>query len=326
MKAALYLLCMVWGLSLSAQKRFAGQPDFISPGELAIQLTSSYSKDRQKVEAIFRWITDNISYNTKSYGRSRTPVIYEEPDDTARVIKPLTERVAEMVLRRRMGVCDGYARLFKSLCDHAGIRSEIITGYARINWDRNKAKFRSNHKWNAVFIDSSWYLLDPTWASGFISYRGDEFIRDFDARYYLTPPEQFIRDHYPEDLSWTLMANPPVVAEFYYSPLRYSGFLRSGITSYLPEKGVLEVSVGDSIRFEFEANNVTKIYYVSDTLPTEPEPVLFDKMDRLDGFRRADYTYIVTPHSPEWLYVVCDGDVILRYKLNIRKTDNRTAR
>jgi hypothetical protein len=41
-------------------------------------------------------------------------------------------------------------------------------------------KFRSNHNWNAVYIDSAWYLLDVTWASGSLSYFGDAFIQHFD--------------------------------------------------------------------------------------------------------------------------------------------------
>ena len=324
MKVTLYLLCMIMGLSLSAQRKFASQADFISPADLAHQLTSSYTNDRQKVEAIFRWITDNISYNVRSLTKSKTPVIYEEPDDTSLVLKPLTERVAETVLRRRTAVCDGYSRLFKSLCDHAGIGSEIITGYARVNWDRGKIKFRSNHKWNAVLIDNTWYLADATWASGFITYRGDEFIHDYDGRYFLATPEQFVRDHYPEELSWTLMDKPPVVAEFYYSPLRYNGFIRSGITSYSPGKGILDASIGDSIRFEIEANNDKKIFYVSDTLPADSDN--FEEMDKLKGTKKSEYTYTVTNNSPEWLYAVCDGEIVLRYKLNIRKTDNRIAK
>src|SRR6185369_15894085 len=122
--------------------------------------------DLEKVRAIFRWITGHIDYNTTVLAKTRKAsfVDYEEPDDTSTVLKPLTERVAQIVLQKRKSVCEGYAKLFKSLCDHAGVRSEVICGYAKPNLDRQGLKFKTNHSWNAVFVDSSWHVLDVTWA------------------------------------------------------------------------------------------------------------------------------------------------------------------
>src|SRR5213594_3421564 len=145
--------------------------EFTSPVTLAKLLTASDTTGHQKVKSIFKWVTDNIAYNVKSFQNrirtSSTDYWLEEDDDTSAVLKPLNERVAEIVLKRRTAVCDGYARLFKTLCDYAGIRCEIITGYAKINTNRIGVQYRSNHKWNAVFIDSNWCLLDATWASGY---------------------------------------------------------------------------------------------------------------------------------------------------------------
>ena len=81
----------------------------------------------------------------------------------------LDERVARIVLKRKQTVCAGYARLFKTLCDFAGIKSEIITGYAKTNLMSSR-QFKCNHNWNAVLIDSNWYLLDATWASGYLKF------------------------------------------------------------------------------------------------------------------------------------------------------------
>src|SRR5437868_3019182 len=105
-----------------------------SPDSLAKELTAPYSTELEKVRSIFRWITEHISYNVMRF-QSR-PVVYhddgiESADDTCAVLKPLNIRVANIVLKRGVTVCEGYARLFKTLCDYAGIRSEIIDGYAR---------------------------------------------------------------------------------------------------------------------------------------------------------------------------------------------------
>ena len=59
--------------------------------------------------------------------KRKTDKIYSEPEDTSAELKPLVEHVAEIVLRRRTAVCDGYTKLFKALCDHAGVQNEIIS-------------------------------------------------------------------------------------------------------------------------------------------------------------------------------------------------------
>lgn len=296
-----------------------------APAILVKEITTPYETDREKVTAIFRWITDNITYNTRGFIRKKngSANYYEEPDDTGKVLKPLNQRVAETVLQRRRAVCDGYARLFKTLCDHAGVPSEIIMGYARTNGNSRRTKFGSNHTWNAVYIDSNWHLLDVTWASGFTNYKGDEFIRAYDNKYFLSPPGQFIADHYPEDIEWTLLKDPPALGEFNYAPFKYSGFIKSGVNSYLPAKGIIAASLGDSIRFEVETSNVFGLLAVSSTPPvdtiwSDDEPVII-------GGREKSYTYYITDPASEWLYVTCNGRIILRYKLNIRKPDDKIA-
>src|SRR6185503_5445561 len=263
------------------------------------------------------------SYNVRVAGRNKDSYIYEQPDDdTGMIIKPLNLRVAETVLRRKMAVCDGYARLFKTMCDNAGIPCEVVTGYARTGW--RASRFGSNHTWNAVYFDSAWHLLDVTWASGYTNYRGDEFTRRFDERYFLTPPELFVADHYPEDVRWTLLKEAPVLNEFNRAPLRYIGYIKTGIHSYSPERGIIEASIGDSIRFEADASvSQGLLEVVSGTQPIdtiwnddEPVPVIGKK---------KKVTYKITEQSGEWLYVVCNGYCILRYRLNIRKPENKTA-
>ncbi len=187
---------------------------------LSQKLTASCNTEAEKVRAIFRWITENISYNVRpSYNSSQALNPYSGDINDTGELKSLTERVADGVLKKKVAFCDGYARLFKTLCNYAGIKAEVITGYARTNINRIDRKFRSNHRWNAVLIDNNWRLLDATWASGYVNY-SSEFTQSYNEYYYLTPPEDFIRDHYPEDLTWTLLPSPPVLKEFQYTPFK----------------------------------------------------------------------------------------------------------
>jgi len=290
----------------------------ITTDSLAKQLIALGDTDLEKVRAIFRWITENIEYNTKIFNRNRKksfgPIYYEDADDSSAILKTLNERVAAKVLKKKIAVCDGYTRLFKTLCDHAGIRSEIITGYARTN--KPGARFGVNHSWNAVYLDSSWHLLDVTWASGFISY-SDEFIRRYDDFYFLTPPQQFIRDHYPEDLKWTLLTDPPAFREFYNGPFRYSFYIKSGITSYLPVKGIIETAVGDTIKIELTAKTIARNFFVTDEPVVDTLPLLSQPAQ--EAGEKLSFSYPVTSFGKEWLYVYYNDEVVMRYKLQAKK-------
>jgi transglutaminase/protease-like cytokinesis protein 3 len=293
------------------------------PDLLAQKLIATYTNDLQKVRAIFRWITENISYKTSSRFKRVSPIKsfhYHVEDDTG-ALKPLTIRVAENVLQKREAVCDGYSKLFKALCDAAGIRSEIIIGFAR-GHNRGGIKFRSNHSWNAVFIDSTWHLLDVTWASGFISLGGD-FIKYFDESYFLTPPKQFIQDHFPEDLQWTLLTDPPIIKEFHHSPFKHSAFIKHKILAYKPSEGIIEASAGDKLMFELEADEVKNELVVASGYISDSSLIsalwLFAKPNAIITGNKISYTFTVEDTTENWLHIIYKGDVVMRYKLRIRK-------
>ena len=282
---------------------------------LAKQLASLGKTDREKVRAIFRWITENIDYNVMPFGSKRNVArqFYKEPEDSTAALPPLNERVAAKVLKTGVAFCEGYSRLFKTLCDHAGIKAEIIYGYARTN---NNRKFAVNHAWNSVYIDSAWYLLDVTWASGVVSY-GNEYVRQYNDFYFLTSPAEFVKDHYPEDPQWTLLKDHPVYREFAQSPFRYSGYLKAGVNSYLPSKGVIEVAVGDSIFIELKAKKEIRNFFVSSS--AVPDTTLFTTLSPVPIGEKLVFKYNITDATGEWLYVFCNEELALRYKLNVKK-------
>ncbi len=103
-----------------------------TPDSLSFLLTSPYTTNIEKVRAIYSWMVQHISYNTGVYSPKSSFVKYPpNPWDTAAVWKSADEMTAQRVLHRRVAVCDGYSRLFKVLCNYAGINAEVITGYGR---------------------------------------------------------------------------------------------------------------------------------------------------------------------------------------------------
>lgn len=299
--------------------------DNLTPALLAKFLTGNITSERGKVQAIFSWITDHIGYKVRPLYRSRFLIQNTFDDTDTGALKPLNERVAEKVLDERMAFCDGYARLFTTLCTYAGIQSQVVTGYARLS-DEKGLKFRSNHSWNAVYLDSTWQLVDATWASGYITYAGDRFIKQYNDFYYLTPPEEFIRTHYPEDLQWSLLSDPPTLKEYENTPFRYTGFSRKNIQSFSPSKGIIEAFVGDTLTFELVTNDPDKYIRVTDSLAVDSVKLTqvnwweYPIPPYTSDHNKVYCNYVVTSSEPQWLSVVYNNDVVLRYRLKI-KTD-----
>ena len=120
------------------------------------------------------------------------------------------------------------------------------------------------------------------------------------------------------------MKEAPVLSEFNRAPLRYIGYIKTGIHSYSPEKGIIEASPGDSILFEADASVAQGLLEIIsgtqpiDTIWNDDEPVpIIGKKKRV--------TYKITENSGDWLYVVCNGRCILRYKLNLRRPEIKTT-
>lgn len=290
-----------------------------APEILTAELIAGCSTELEKVRAIFKWIANNISYHLKEQARTEWRASKQEdiiPDTGA--LKPLNERVSEAVLQKGSAVCEGYSRLFKTLCGYAGINCEVITGYARTT-----RRFASNHTWNAVMIGNKWELLDVTWASGYISWQKDHFIREFDEKYFLTPPDKFIEEHYPDNIHWTLLDNPPLLPEFRQSPYKQKTFIKYRIKSYSPSKGLIEASEGDTVRFVLESSDVARDRNIYSDLFPDTSVFKTDKSILLQpsdvAGNKTIYTYCVTSPGIEWLYLLYNDDVVLRYRLQLKK-------
>lgn len=311
----------------SAIDRYILTVDAKTPAALSKKLTEPFQTDAEKVRAIFRWITENIGYNTIVYQKPSRSLsgrsVFFEADDTSSLLPTLNEHVAQLVMQRRVAVCDGYARLFKILCDHAGIRSEIIYGYARTNYLRSGKRFLSNHTWNAVYINNAWHLLDATWASGYVTF-GNAYIKHYNEAYYLAPPQQFIEDHYPEFIYWSLLPSPPTLREFQYSPLKSQAYIKYRIQSFKPASGIIEAAVGDTLEFELETGEKVEKYFISanpyfevgilpqiSTMPYRSAPFIREG-------NKIRYRYVLSSSQTKQLHVVLNDRVILQYKVQVK--------
>lgn len=318
MKQCIWLCLLFTGFTASAQfnSRYAVanahalRIQHHRPDSLAYLLVQPFPGDTLlQVRALFRWITENISYNT-AYGKrgaQKPPAL-----PVNELFQTLDQRVAWQVLQRRTGVCEGYARLFKTLCDYAGIKCELVQGFVKNPWEGVSKKFTTNHTWNAVQLNRQWQQLDVTWASGYTSLNGQQFTRHLDENYFLGGSSRLFDTHYPEHFWWTPAHLGTLWAEYRFSPYRFTYFLTHRIQAFAPAMGIVEGRVGDTLQFSIKPQDETRTSYLTAN-PYDPAAIL----DRSAQFKRSGGSihlqYVLHTALPHWLYVVHNDDVVLRY-------------
>jgi len=240
---------------------------------LARYLTAPADSDLLKARAIFRWITDRITYDLDSFRAKKMP-----------------DFLPEAVLAARTSVCEGYARLFEALCKKSGVEVALIHGYGKtLGFVGPDGSNRISHTWNAVKLDGRWRLLDTTWAAGFVN--NGAFLKKLNDFYFLTPAREFIYTHLPTDSKWQLLDMPVSAEEFDRQPLVPPDLFRIGVTvdeveqrlhskSFLGfvktfvhtplitlRKGPLEGTLrkGTTYHFAMECPNVTALAFFSNS-------------------------------------------------------------
>jgi hypothetical protein len=172
--------------------------------ELA-ETIKSFSKGKSVVDhhwMIFYWIACNIGYDTVSYFSGK-----------------FDDQSAEGVFRTRKGVCAGYANLYKYLCNQLQMKCEIVSGYSKgYGFEyRKNPPVKTDHAWNAVEIDSHWYLMESTWGSGYLNTQ-NTFEQKMDTYYFLPRPNEMIYHHIPENHRWQLLRTRVELQEFMLMP------------------------------------------------------------------------------------------------------------
>src|SRR6218665_1398984 len=307
---------------------------------LTNELTNPYSEQLFKARAIFKWITENIRYDYKHYNKysykGKEPKTFKCKNDKECEAKRIVWEIKYIgnVLRKKKAVCQGYSMLFKKMCDIAGLNSEIVTGYVRAEPYQVGTAGTLDHAWNAVWIDSTYYLLDATWAAGGCGKTEDGkllfFQKSYNNYYWLTPAERFARNHFPQSNKWTLLPNytkDSFASNPYYLPSEIQN-----IKLITPASGIVSASKGDSIRFNIEYNGYIKDIQINSNIFRNPDIWVSDKISKRKKVRRIDslalkkqeyIKYNLKENVYEFYYVVTDNSL---YYLDILFNRKRVMR
>ena len=195
----------------------------------AQELVAPYETELEKARAIFTYVATSMRYDCHEYRR--------KPHERIARTRP---QILARAFKRNMGVCAGYAILFDAMCEAVGLNSEVISGTSRLGWQRfNLKRLPEDHAWNAVEIDGKWYLLDATWASGYVNPEATKFTASFDGRLFMQDPEIFFLKHFPKDPSWQLLPEERSAEAFVNQPVVYRIPQTWMLTDFTPRVGSL---------------------------------------------------------------------------------------
>jgi hypothetical protein len=155
-----------------------------------------------------------------------------------------------------------YAMVFDTLCNHAGLHSQIISGYAKGADYRPGQKFTpgtNQHSWNAVYIYGTWCLVDAHWAARRIIGKQattEDFHYQLDEYFFLPDPHQLIYTHFPDDGQWQLLENPVTKAEFEAMPHMKPQFFKYGLEFVTHRTGVIRSRGELHIRLRYPSEKI----------------------------------------------------------------------
>uniref|UniRef100_A0A0B7AF40 Transglutaminase-like domain-containing protein n=1 Tax=Arion vulgaris TaxID=1028688 RepID=A0A0B7AF40_9EUPU len=155
-----------------------------------------------------------------------------------------------------------YAMVFDTLCNYAGLHSQIISGYAKGADYRPGQKFTpgtNQHSWNAVYIYGTWCLIDAHWAARRIIGKqatNEDFHYQLDEYFFLPDPHQLIYTHFPDDPQWQLLERQITLQEFESMPHMKPQFFKYGLEFVTHRTGVIHSRGELHIRLRYPADKI----------------------------------------------------------------------
>jgi len=271
---------------------------------LADKINADFSEDDDKARAIFTWIALNISYDMSEFN-SKNTIAYSFSTPEEKIRKELEFRAAivKKTLRSGKAVCEGYASLFTNLCTLTGLESVIVPGTSRNHHSQiGKLPTARDHAWNVVKINGQWKLIDVTWAAGIVN--SDGFQQIFNDAYFLTAPNRFFLNHYPDDPKW--MFTNKSASEFASQAFYYPTYLKSNYKFNI-EDGVIRLKKDLPLEFNVEnLRSTDKVYYI-----TSRDKVL----DEVNVDENNNFLIFPSPKMSGYLTIFINQKPVVSYKI-----------
>lgn len=106
---------------------------------LTKSLTLNLNTDKEKINAIYSFIIQEIKYDNNKINNISTDYVPQ----------------LEETINSKTGICYDYAALFAGMLRSEGIHTKLVKGY--------KNDMKEYHAWNEVLIDGDWVIIDTTY-------------------------------------------------------------------------------------------------------------------------------------------------------------------
>ena len=228
---------------------------------LTYNLTQKLDTQVEQFRAIYTWVCFNIE-SDHSFGESTLRKRRKLKNDSLSFTSwnnQVLPKMFKRLLNEKKTICSGYAYLIKEMSALAGIDCEIVDGYSRTT-TRNVGEVEfPNHSWNAVKLNSNWYLVDATMASGYFDINKYKFIKNYNDGYFLADPDLFMKRNYALNPKWKLSETKISLNEFVKGPIVYGNTFKYNLTPIAPKALKTEVIENEELVFQFKISDKTGI-------------------------------------------------------------------
>lgn len=214
---------------------------------LAEYLIIPTKSDLEKTRVFYTWLATHINYNDDGYNSGN-----------------YGDCSAKGVLSSKKAVCDGYASLFKSMCDAVGLEAVKISGYSKgYSYKIGDKITKTNHAWNAVKIDKIWHLYDATWGAGYgkTVYGKLESVAAFEPYWFDVKSKEFIFSHLPEQSKFQLNGPPITLEQFEQMPYTQKDLFMYGFDINELYKNAIEGTISEFVS-AYKINRPIKVINV----------------------------------------------------------------
>lgn len=258
----------------------AGKMEGYSLQFITDSITASCTDELQMTRAFYRWCFVNLEFDRK---RLRHPDRY--PDN------------ATSALMERKAAAQGYAAIFKAMCDLKHIECRIVRGLLRLHReDIGHLNKEAVHYWNIVRIRNTDYLVDPSLGGGIWDYKRKFLDKTWTDAWWLTNRRLFSFTHFPDKPVDQLMEIPIKLNDFKNAPIPTALAIVIGLMPR-DRKGSLKAFADSSLQLLFQFAGAVSVGEISTSFDGGPRLRVDSDIDELGcyfdiPFRKAGDGYL----------------------------------